>query len=103
MDLIIFFSGDYGSVSKKAKVYPVIHKVDRKLVSRNGKKESSFIVPVKRPEQGHIVHETPLYSGEEDLFEESQAYFQSADDSLYTPAPLIGIIFTLYCQQGSQI
>ena len=99
--MIIFFSGDYGGVSKKAKVYPVIHKVDRKLVSRNGKKENSFIVPVKRPEQQHIVHEAPLYSGEEDLFKESQAYFQSSNDSLYTPAPLIGIYFFIYCQQDS--
>ena len=88
-------SGD--APTKKAKVYPVIHKVDPKLVFRNGKRASSFVVPLRTPAgQGQRQGSAPRGQGvdsQEDLFEDRGEHFEQATpygDTLYTPAPLIG-------------
>ena len=72
----------------------MIHKVDSKLVSRNGKKASSFVVPLQTPGQGQrITTARQGFGSQEDLFEDREQYFEQATpygDTLYTPAPLIG-------------
>ena len=91
-DFTVVYSGD--GPTKKAKVYPLIHKVDPKLVSRNGKKASSFVVPLQTPGQGQrITTVRQEFGSKGDLFGDREQYFEQATpygDTLYTPAPLIG-------------
>ena len=51
---------------------------------------------MKRPQGSHLGSERPVYTGEDDLYEDAWDFQQT--DSLYTPAPLIGtsLISTLF-------
>ena len=73
----------------------MIHKVDPKQVSRNGKRASSFVVPLRTPAGPgqRTAPGRPGFDSQEDLFKDREEYFEQATpygDTLYTPAPLIG-------------